>query len=104
MIAALQAANPGIGAGALSLLESPDRPIEAVLAPLLNDLDAQPGEIILVLDDYHAIDAPDIQAGMTFLLDHLPAQRAPGHRHPRRSGAAAGPPARTGGAGRDPRR
>ena len=74
VIAALQAANPGIGAGSLSLLESPDRPIEAVLAPLLNDLDAQPGEIILVLDDYHTVGSPDIQAGMTFVLDHLPVR------------------------------
>ena len=30
-------------------------------------------EIVLVLDDYHAVDAPEIQAGMTFLLEHLPA-------------------------------
>ena len=26
-----------------------------------------------MLDDYHAIEAPDIQAGMAFLLEHLPA-------------------------------
>lgn len=73
VIAALQTARPGIGTSALSLLESPDRPIEAVLAPLLNELDALTGETILVLDDYHAIDSPDVQAGMTFVLDHLPA-------------------------------
>ena len=48
--------------------------IEAVLAPLLNELNADPTEIVLVLDDYHAIDAPEIQAGMAFLLEHLPAQ------------------------------
>ena len=27
---------------------------------------------MLVLDDYHLIDAPDVQEGMAFLLDHLP--------------------------------
>jgi LuxR family transcriptional regulator, maltose regulon positive regulatory protein len=27
-----------------------------------------------VLDDYHLVDGPDIQAGMSFLLDHLPSQ------------------------------
>ena len=41
---------------------------------------------------------------MAFLLDHLPAAAAPGDRQPRRSGAAAGPPARARRARRDPRR
>jgi len=29
---------------------------------------------VLVLDDYHVIDARDVQDGMGFLLDHLPPQ------------------------------
>jgi LuxR family maltose regulon positive regulatory protein len=73
VIAALQIARPGIGASAMSMLESPDHSIEAVLAPLLNELDALPDETVLVLDDYHTVDSPDVQAGMTFVLDHLPA-------------------------------
>ncbi len=73
VIAALQTARPGIGASSLSMLESLDRPIETVLAPLLNELDAISDETVLVLDDYHTIDTPDVQAGMTFVLDHLPA-------------------------------
>src|SRR5204862_5781163 len=41
LIAALRTAAPGIGAGALSLLQSPQPPpIEAILATLLNDLTA----------------------------------------------------------------
>ena len=28
----------------------------------------------LVLDDYHVIDAREVQDGMAFLLDHLPAE------------------------------
>jgi LuxR family maltose regulon positive regulatory protein len=73
VIAALQTARPGIGASSLSMLESPDRPIEAILAPLLNELNALSDETVLVLDDYHAIGSPDVQVGMTFVLDHLPA-------------------------------
>ncbi len=73
VIAALRTVKPDIGARSLSLLESPDRPIDAVLAPLLNELDAQSGNIVLVLDDYHTIGSPDVQAGMTFMLEHLPA-------------------------------
>lgn len=73
LIAALRRVEPEIGAGALSLLHSPQPPpIETVLASLLNDLSAILNDVILVLDDYHAIDARTIQDGMTFLLDHLP--------------------------------
>ena len=74
LIAALQAVASGVGAGALSLLGSPGPPIEAVLASLLNELGAVPDDFVLVLDDYHAIDAHEIQDGMTFLVEHLPAQ------------------------------
>jgi LuxR family maltose regulon positive regulatory protein len=74
LVAALQAASPGVGAGALLLLQSPQTPIEAVLATLLNDLSAIPNDVVLVLDDYHVIDARDVQDGMTFLLEHLPPQ------------------------------
>jgi LuxR family maltose regulon positive regulatory protein len=73
LIAALQTVAPGIGAGAISRLREPQPPpIETVLATLLNELAAVPNDIVLVLDDYHAIDAPDVQVGMAFLLDHLP--------------------------------
>ena len=75
LVAALQTAAPGVGASALSLLQSPQPPPrEAVLATLLNELDAIAGDVVLVLDDYHLIDAHDVQDGMAFLLEHLPAQ------------------------------
>ena len=75
LIAALQTAAPGVGASALSLLQGPQPPpIETVLATLLNELGAVPNDVVLVLDDYHVVDAPDIQDGMAFLLEHLPPQ------------------------------
>jgi LuxR family maltose regulon positive regulatory protein len=74
LIAALETAAPAVGAGALSLLRSPQEPIEAVLATLLNDLSALSNDVVLVLDDYHVIDARDVQDGMAFLLEHLPPQ------------------------------
>lgn len=75
LITALQTVAPGVGASALSLLqEGQPPPIESVLATLLNELDAAPNDIVLVLDDYHAIDANDIQDGVAFLLEHLPAR------------------------------
>ena len=74
LIGALQTAADGVGGHALTLLESPQPPIEAVLATLLNELSALPDEVVLVLDDYHVIDAREVQDGMAFLLEHLPAQ------------------------------
>src|SRR5258708_33476722 len=66
---------PGVGEGALSLLHAPQpSPIEAVLTALLNDLGAIGADIVLVLDDYHVLDARDVQDGMAFLLDHLAPQ------------------------------
>jgi len=73
VIAALRTVTPTIGARALTLLESPDVDTEAVLAPLLNELNALPDDQVLVLDDYHAVESPEIQSGMAFLLEHLPA-------------------------------
>jgi LuxR family maltose regulon positive regulatory protein len=73
VIAALRTAAPGVGESALGLLQAPrPPPIETVLTVLLNDLSALAGDIVLVLDDYHVIDARDVQDGMAFLLDHLP--------------------------------
>ena len=73
VIAALQTVAPGVGESALTLLQAPQPPpIETMLTALLNDLGAGPGDIVLVLDDYHVIDARDVQDAMAFLLDHLP--------------------------------
>src|SRR3979409_1768212 len=73
LIAALQTAEPHIGASAMSILQSPQPPpIEAVLTLLLNELSGMATDLVLVLDDYHVIDAREIHDGMVFLLDHLP--------------------------------
>ena len=72
LVAALKTAAQGAGADALSLLQPPQPPSEAGLVTLLNDLDAVPNDVVLVLDDYHVIDARDVQDGMAFLLEHLP--------------------------------
>ena len=79
-IAALQTLEAGIGKGALSALQSPQPPpAEAVLTSLINEIAAFPYRIILVLDDYHLIDAQPIHDALTFLLEHLPPP--PGGMH-----------------------
>ncbi len=73
VITALRTVASGVGEGALALLQAPQPPpVEAVLTALLNDLAAIAGDIVLVLDDYHVVDAREVQDGMAFLLDHLP--------------------------------
>jgi LuxR family maltose regulon positive regulatory protein len=72
LVAALEAAAPGVGSSALGLLQSSQPSTEAVLATLLNDLNAVSNDLVLVLDDFHLIEAPEVRDGMAFLLDHLP--------------------------------
>ena len=74
LVAALKTVAPGVGAEALTLLQSPQSPIEGVLAALLNDIDAISDDVVLVLDDYHLIDSRPVQEGIAFLLEHLPPQ------------------------------
>lgn len=71
---ALDRAVPGSGAAALALQQTGQAPIESALASVVNELSVHPGEVSLVLDDYHLADGPDIAQAMTFLVEHLPAQ------------------------------
>ena len=66
--------RPGSARARSAPAVAPAPPIEAVLATLLNDLDAVANDVVLVLDDYHVIEARDVQDGMAFLLEHLPPQ------------------------------
>ena len=80
VVAALRTAAPEVGAGALALLQSsqPSRSsqssMEAVVATLLNDLDAISNELVLVLDDYHVIDSQDLHEAVAFFVERLPPQ------------------------------
>jgi LuxR family transcriptional regulator, maltose regulon positive regulatory protein len=72
VIAALDGVAAGVGAAALPLLLGPGPAPEAALAALLNDLGAA-GPVVLVLDDYHVIEAAEIHDAISYLLGHLPA-------------------------------
>ena len=59
----------------LGALQSPQPPpIESILTALLNEITTIPDNFILVLDDYHVIDAKPVDHALTFLLEHLPPQ------------------------------
>lgn len=73
LIAACQSVQEGVGASALMLFRTPQPlPLDAVPAILINDLAALDGDLVLVLDDYHAIQNETINAALSFLLEHLP--------------------------------
>ncbi len=73
--AALERACPGIGDRVRPLLgPPPPQSFESVVTGLINELAARPagGLTLLVLDDFHLVDAEPVQTGVQFLLDHLP--------------------------------
>jgi LuxR family maltose regulon positive regulatory protein len=70
-----------MGEEVLSALQSPQPlPVESILTALLNEINTLPGNpstgpgasFVLVLDDYHLIDARPIDHALTFLIEHLP--------------------------------
>ena len=104
VVSALQGAVPSVGSSALELITSSPVPTDLVLTTLLNELAAAPGEVWLVLDDYHLVDRPDIGRGHDLPARAPPAPRPRRAQHPRRPRPAAGAMAGARRAGRDPRR
>ncbi len=75
LVAALQTIAENIGEGVVSALQSPHPPsTESILTILLNEISALQYKFVLVLDDYHAIGAKQIDDALIFLLEHLPPQ------------------------------
>jgi LuxR family maltose regulon positive regulatory protein len=61
--------------GILDALQAPQAPpIESVLTALVNEIAAIQSDFIMVLDDYHLVDAKSIDDVLTFLIEHLPSQ------------------------------
>ena len=74
VVTALHGAVPDLDGSALfELLDSTPLPVELMLTTLLNELATAPGEVWLILDDYHTVNDHEVSQGMAFLVDHLPA-------------------------------
>ena len=72
LVAALQTIAPTIDGGVVELLQSPQPPsIDALLPMLLNEIATLPQPAILVLDDYHVLNARPIDQALAFLVEHL---------------------------------
>jgi LuxR family transcriptional regulator, maltose regulon positive regulatory protein len=72
--AALDGPRPGVGQRVDALLQSAQPPPEAAVTALVNELVQGPEEVVLVLDDYHLVEAPAVHDSLAVLLERLPAQ------------------------------
>jgi LuxR family transcriptional regulator, maltose regulon positive regulatory protein len=73
VLAALRTAlGSDFGDATSMLLQSTQVDPDAVVATLLNELVLVSTDVVLVLDDYHAIRTPEIHEGVALLLERLP--------------------------------
>jgi LuxR family transcriptional regulator, maltose regulon positive regulatory protein len=72
--AALDGVRPGVAQQVAALLQGlQPTSFEAVVTALANELAGVAEEVVLVLDDYHLIQASQVHQSVEFLLQHLPA-------------------------------
>ena len=75
IVAAVGLVRPGIADRVLPLFGPPPPSLfEGLVTALINELAAPSGddEVVLILDDYHLIDAEPVHGSLLFLLEHLP--------------------------------
>ena len=72
--AALDTVRPGVAERVVPLLGSlHSASLDVVVATLVNTLTGMAEEVVLVVDDYHLIEAQSVHASLEFLLEHLPS-------------------------------
>ena len=75
LLAALQRIDPCLGQSSRAMLQSPQTPpLEQLLTTVINDVADSAQPFILVLDDYHVIEAEPVHTALTFVLDQLPSE------------------------------
>jgi LuxR family maltose regulon positive regulatory protein len=74
-VSALRMVHPDTGDSALMMLQARTPPqVDILMTSFVNDLFNIPGNLSLVLDDYHFIESQPIHDAVKFLLDQLPPQ------------------------------
>jgi LuxR family maltose regulon positive regulatory protein len=74
VVTALRSFDVAAGKTALAALAaSQPAALQMILTGLINDLARLPDDCVLVLDDYHLIETPEIRESVAFLLQHLPS-------------------------------
>jgi LuxR family maltose regulon positive regulatory protein len=73
LVASLRTLDEGFGEVVLASLRTPEPPpIEALTGTIINEISEPPGELGLVLDDYHFINSEGVHRAVSLLLEHLP--------------------------------
>ncbi len=76
IITACQRFRTEIGAETLALLNAhrlpPFKPLDLMLTALLNELSNLERPAVLILDDFHVINSPQVTEMLSFFLEHLP--------------------------------
>jgi LuxR family maltose regulon positive regulatory protein len=74
VVEALRSVLPGVGEASQAMLRAPGvNLVDEALPPLVNELSDVSEQLVLVLDDYHAIENERIHEAMASLIEHLPA-------------------------------
>ena len=73
LIAAIQTVHEEMGVEARQIVSAPQlRSTEPVAISLINNFSQLDHDLIVVLDDYHVIEAGQVHAGLSYLLEHQP--------------------------------
>jgi LuxR family transcriptional regulator, maltose regulon positive regulatory protein len=72
--AALDRVQAGIGQRVTATLQGPAAPPEAVVTVVINELASHAGQVVLVVDDYHLIEAEPVHRAVAALLEGQPHQ------------------------------
>ncbi len=73
LVGAMQTLEPGLGEEALDIIQSTKGGgVEVGITLLINEISAISKEMVLVLDDFHALEDPVILQRSSFYLKHLP--------------------------------
>lgn len=67
------AAEPSPFAEIQKLIETNPPPYQIIVTLLINEVAAASNPFILILDDYHFVIEPEISEGITYLVEHAPA-------------------------------
>lgn len=74
LIAAIRRSEGDVGEAALASLRSPGADLTGTTLPLLlNDLARLDHDLVLVIEDYHLVTAPDVHRALAYLIERSPS-------------------------------
>ncbi|MCB9134413.1 MAG: helix-turn-helix transcriptional regulator [Anaerolineales bacterium] len=75
LVATLQTLSGDLGARIMDAIQVPQPPpLDGLITSLLNEITTLSTPFVLVFDDYHAIEAREIDQALVFILEHQPPQ------------------------------